>query len=157
MLVRVFDVDGKEIDLKTTKKPPRVLNPFELGFHEAVLGKDLNDNPFTPYTTAADEWDSGFNIYKERKRRMLWINPKEYLPLETNVELGRTYLCLVQDKDGYFLHKPCKTRGPLFSGAVIWEDYENGIKERVIEFSQVPMKNPHRVNAMQANLNWAAM
>lgn len=153
MSVKVFH-NGKEIDLKAMREPPRVLQPFERGFQEGVLGKSQDENPYPLHTSAANDWDDGWTVYTERKRKMRWYDPKVNGPGGTDERAGITFLCLVEDRDGCFLHMPCKTKGLRLGGGVFWEDYK-GVGLKVIEYAHVPMRNPRLVNAMQVGSNWA--
>lgn len=154
MSVHVFGSDGKEIDFKAWKKTPRELNSFEMGFHEGVLGRVLDDNPYPLDTTAAEEWDSGWKVYNHRKKNMKWLTLKDCTPSGADGMNVSNWLCLVKDSDGYFLHKPCAPKFVGFELKLVWIDYHGGVALDVIEFAYVPMKNPRLINAMQANLNW---
>ena len=157
MSIRVVGSDSKEIDLMAWRQPLREIHSFELGFHEAVLEKTLDDNPFPSHTSAAEEWDSGWKVYNNRKKNMKWLTLKDCTPDGADGNSESNWLCLVKDRDGYFLHKPCTPKFVGLELKLVWIDYHGQVVVDVVEFAHVSMKNPRFINAMQANQNWTAV
>lgn len=140
MSAKVFGPDGKEMSFSHngTKRKP---NPYQSGFHNSVIGTKKSENPFSVHTPHANEWDEGWNNYKEKKKRMEWHQkPFGMIEIDESGEWG--CLCLVKNHEGFYSHQPLKP-APCrdFGQDTRWVTYKTGVIVRdVIEWAVIPIK-----------------
>jgi hypothetical protein len=83
----------------------KTLTPYRDGFHKAVIGAPIDENPYAVHTVSAFEWDEGWSNYKQKKKRLEWKkDPLGHMQLNEKSEWG--FLCLVKDHDGFYSHIP---------------------------------------------------